>query len=403
MKILMLTPYLPYPLLSGGQIRTYNLLKNLKKDHEITLYSLIKDDRERQFIPELEKFCKKVIPLKRTQNPWSLRNILLAGLTPYPFLVTRNMPIKATQIIKRDLQRNRYDLIHAETFYMMPNIPKTKIPTLLVEQTIEYLGYQSYARKSKLWPIKPFLYLDIAKIKYWEQHFWKKASHLVTMSEQDKEFIQKEISKPLKIDVVANGVDMEFFNKTEKNLPKEPTVLFVGTFKWLPNVDAVKFLVEEIWPSIIKAIPDAKLHIVGFSPTTQILKYAHDHSITVSGGVKDIRDAYGSAHVLLAPVRSGKGTRYKILEAMATGTPIVGTSLSVEGLPVAHLGQALVSNTAQGLAKKTIMLLKDKNLQKTLATNGKKLLEEKFEWKAISKELDRIYRELGQQATSLKL
>lgn len=391
----MLTPYLPYPLLSGGQIRTFNLLKNLCKKHQITLYSLIKDEAERQFVPKLKNFCQKVVVLKRTKNPWHPRNILLAGLTPYPFLVTRNMPIKATQLIAKELLENDYDLIHAETFYMMPNIPKTKIPILLVEQTIEYLGYQSYAQQSRFWPIKPLLYLDIAKIRYWEQYYWKQASRLVTMSKEDRYFIHKAVNKDLKIDVVANGVDMSYFNQTEKKLPLNPTVLFVGTFKWLPNVDAVKFLVEEIWPLILLSLPKARLHIVGYSPTKKILGYAKQSSIKVSGKITDIRQAYGSAHVLLAPVRSGKGTRYKILEAMACGTPVVGTSLSVEGLAVKTGKTALVARTAQSLAKETIRLLKNTGLQKKLAANGKTLVEKKYDWRIISAELDRIYQELG--------
>jgi len=391
----MLTPYLPYPLLSGGQIRTYNLLKNLKDNHEITLFSLIKDESERKYKKELEKFCKKVVLLKRTKNPWDLRNILLAGFTAYPFLVTRNMPLSASRIIVKELSRQNYDLIHAETFYMMPNIPATNIPTLLVEQTIEYLGYQNYAQKSKLWPVKPLLYLDIAKIKYWEKYYWEKANRLVTMSDEDRQFIQSEIGNSQQIDVVANGVDMDYFKLTKIKRPSNPTVLFVGTFKWLPNADAVEFLVEKIWPLIIKQISNAKLHIVGFSPNKKILSYAKNDSITVSGNISDIRDAYGQAHVLLAPVRSGKGTRYKVLEAMATGLPIVGTKLSVEGLPVKSGSDVLISDTDHGLAEKTIQLLKDRQLQEKLAQNGKKLVAQQFEWSIISKELDRIYKEVG--------
>jgi len=394
MKILMLTPYLPYPLLSGGQIRTYNLLKNLKDNHEITLFSLIKDESERRYQKELDKFCKKVVLLKRTKNPWDLRNILLAGFTAYPFLVTRNMPLSASRSIGEELKKQHYDLIHAETFYMMPNIPATHIPTLLVEQTIEYLGYQNYAQKSQLWPIKPLLYLDIAKIKYWERFYWKKANRLVTMSAEDRQFIQSEIGANQQIDVVANGVDMQYFKSTKIKRPQDPTVLFVGTFKWLPNADAVEFLVEKIWPLIIAQIPNAKLHIVGFSPSNKIKSYAND-SITISGDIADIRDAYGQAHVLLAPVRSGKGTRYKVLEAMATGLPIVGTKLSVEGLPVRSGRDVLVSDTEMGLAEKTVKLLKDNNLQAELAKNGKKLVASQFEWSIISKELDRIYKEVG--------
>src|SRR5688500_2493851 len=90
MKILMLTPYLPYPLLSGGQIRTYNLLKTLPDKHEVTLFSLIKEDSERQYIPELEKYCKKVRVFKRSKKPFTLRNILHTAISSYPFLVIRN-------------------------------------------------------------------------------------------------------------------------------------------------------------------------------------------------------------------------------------------------------------------------------------------------------------------------
>lgn len=395
MKILMLTPYLPYPLLSGGQIRTYNLLKNLSRKHEITLFSLIKEEKEKQYIQKIRPFCRKVAVFTRPKSPWATRNILLAGFTPYPFVVTRNLPIGAKAIIAKELKETKFDLIHAETFYMMPNIPKTDIPILLVEQTIEYLGYQSYAQKTKWWPLKPLLYLDVAKIFLWERYFWEKASRLVTMSEEDKRFIQRVVKKPPQIDVVANGVDVEFFDKTKKHLPKLPTVLFIGTFKWLPNVDAVKFLVKEIWPLIVAKLPKVKLRIVGFSPTPEIIAFGKDPRIEVLGNVQDIRDAYGQSHVLLAPIRSGKGTRYKILEAMATGTPVVSTTLGVEGLDISPGKEALVANDKEKLADLTIRLLKDASLQRRMAASGRDLVKKRYNWQSISQELDRIYRELG--------
>src|SRR4030066_2030667 len=139
MKILMLTPYLPFPLMSGGQTRSYNLIKNLSKKHEITLFSLVKDDKERKYIPELEKYCKKVRVFNRPAKPWTLSNILRTGFSTYPFLVVRNLATKENQAIKEELLSSKYDLIHAETFYVMPHIPATSVPVLLVEQTIEYL------------------------------------------------------------------------------------------------------------------------------------------------------------------------------------------------------------------------------------------------------------------------
>lgn len=391
----MLTPYLPYPLLSGGQIRTYNLLKNLSRHHQITLFALIKDNSEKAHIKHLQPFLSKIKVFKRTQNPWALRNILLAGFTPYPFLVTRNFPRNMKSVIKTELSSQPYDLIHAETFYMMPNIPRTTVPVLLVEQTIEYLGYLYYAKTSKYWFLKPLLYLDIAKIKYWETYFWKKAIHLVTMSEQDKRFIKNTLGPSAKIDVVANGVDIRLFSQTSRHLPPHPTILFVGTFKWLPNIDAVEYLISEIWPGIKIAIPAAKLWIVGHSPTKRVTHFSKDPDITVSANIKDIRDAYGGAHVLLAPIRSGKGTRYKVLEAMASGTPVVTTRLGAEGLSVKNGKHLLIGNSGAELTDQTVKLLTSSALQAKLAKSAKQFVTDNYNWRTISYDLDKLYRSLG--------
>jgi len=172
MRILMLTPYLPWPLNSGGQIRTYNLLKNLAHKHEISLFSFIRDDDERKYIGKLKPYCRKIMLFKRTQSPWALRNILLAGLTPYPFLVCIYLSKAAKDALRQELNQEKYDIIHAETFYVMPNIPATEIPTLLVEQTIEYLGYQTYTEQTAMPFLRPMLYIDVIKLKFWEKLFW---------------------------------------------------------------------------------------------------------------------------------------------------------------------------------------------------------------------------------------
>lgn len=392
----MLTPYLPYPLHSGGQIRTYNLLKNLRENHQITLFSLIKNESDRKYIPELEPYCADIQVFKRSSKPFTLRNVLRAGLSLYPFLVTRNLVSETSKAVDKELSTHTYDLIHAETFYMMPNISQRKVPTILVEQTIESLGYQSYAQSSKHLFIKPFLTIDIFKIKYWEKYFWQHADRLITMSQEDKEFIKTQVPEIETIDVVANGVDIEYFDVIKKDLPKLPTVLFVGTFSWLPNVQAVTYLVEEIWPLVRKKMPQAQLQIVGFQPTKTIREYARLDSVSVQGSVKDIRDAYASSHMLLAPVEWGKGTRYKILESMATKTPIVATPVAVEGIHGLESNEhVLLGSSATELADQTLQLLQDKRLQQRLSKNSYQLVKENYNWKVISNELDRIYREIG--------
>lgn len=394
MKVLMITPYLPYPLVSGGQIRTYNLLKNLSSKHEITLASFVRDPSEEKYLNELKPFCKKVILFKR-RKAWSPLNILLSAVTPYPFLVSIYYGISVKKKIQKELEEQNYNLIHAETFYVMPNIPKTNVPILLVEQVIEYLVYQRFVEslpKFALFLKLPLMF-DVAKIRLWERTYWKKAKRLAAMSQEDKKFILNS-DPSLEVDVVANGVDIDFFAKTKKVKAKVPTVLFVGNFKWLPNRDATKFLVEEIWPKIKKQMPQALLWIVGRNPPKDILAYS-SQDIHVDADVEDIRTAYGSADVLLAPIRNGRGTKYKILEAMATKTPIVGTRLAIEGINITSGREAYVASNAQELAEKTVQVLKKPKIGAELAQNAYSLVAADYNWRKISGKLDEVYRKVG--------
>lgn len=397
MRVLMLTPYLPYPLLSGGQIRTYNLLKQLASSHEITLFCLIKDDSERDYIPEIKRYCKDIQVFRRSQHPFTMRNIVHTAFSRYPFLVIRNHVPSVIKATKRELERHHYDLIHAETFYMMPHLPETSTPVILVEQTIESLGYESYAQKA-WWPLKKILDIDIQKIRHWERHYWDIADRLIVMSQEDKLAISQQVEKPQKIEVVANGVDITWFNQIRKQPNHEPTILFVGTFKWLPNREAVEFLVKKVWPLIHKQIPKAKLHIVGNSPSQTVLNYANVQTgISITGNIPDIRDAFASADILIAPVFSGKGTRYKVLESLASGTPIVATSTAVEGLGLTPGVHVEIGDTAQSLAAKAVDLLHNPKRRLQMAEAGVSFLTKKYDWPIIAKKLDIIYRQLGSE------
>ena len=393
----MLTPYLPYPLVSGGQIRTYNLLKHLQDKHDITLFSFIRKDDERQYLPELAKFCRRVVVFRR-RPAWSLSNILLAGFSAFPFVMISTYLSKTVrQAIAAAINREKYDVIHAEPFYMMPNIPRTKIPILLVEQTIEYLVYQKYADDFSFWPLKLLLYLDVLKLRLWEQYFWRRATRLVAMSGQDRQIMLKATHGHKQIDVVANGVDIDYFNQIRRRRHSPPTILFVGNFKWLPNKDAAVFLAQEIWPLIKFKLPQARLWIVGANPTPEIKRLSKISDVVVEGEITDIRDAFSRADILLAPIRNGRGTKYKVLEAMATGLPVVTTPLGIDGLDVVPGRHALVATTAQDLASATVKLINAQPLGQKIAAAAKHLVTQKYNWSIISSNLDRIYQELGQR------
>jgi len=386
----MLTPYLPFPLMSGGQTRSYNLIKNLSKKHEITLFSLIKDDRERENIKELEKFCKKVKVFNRPAKPWTLSNIVRTGLSSYPFLVIRNLATEENQAIKDELTSHKYDLIHAETFYVMPHIPKTDIPILLVEQTIEYLVYKHYVEKQALKLLRPILKIDVMKLKYWETFFWRGAKKVVAMSDSDKKQMDK-LSPGLSIDIVPNGIDAKFFEERKKQTV--PKVLYVGNFTWLQNIEAVTDLVEKVWPKIKKEVPEAVLWIVGMHMTDYI-KNLKSKDIEVTEGMPDIREAYRNSSVLVTPIKGPGGTRLKILEAMASSLPVVTTTVGAEGLGVENDREALINDNLEDLAKSAVRVLKNETLAKRLGETGRKFVEEQYTWEKSAEKLDRIYTEI---------
>lgn len=393
MKILMLTPYLPYPLMTGGQTRSYNLIKRLVDlGHSITLFSLIKEEEEKKYVPELKKFCTEVKVFNRPKRPWTLENVVRTGFSKYPFLVIRNWATGEKKAVEEIIKTQKFDLIHAETFYVMPHIPKTQIPIVLVDQTIEYLVYQHFADDFKLFPLKPVLYLDVLKLKHWEMRYWKQAERVIAMSEDDKTVMSSQVPKN-KVDIVPNGVDTEFFGKKIADREKEPVILYLGNFTWLQNREAVEILVKDVWPKIKASIPKARLWIIGKN-AQDFFKNLRSEDVRVDE-VKDVREAYQKAWVLVAPIYSGGGTRLKNFETFASGLPVVTTSIGIGGTEAKDGEEVIVKDDPKDIAKATVNLIKSPKFYKKIAINARKMVREKYDWDPIAKKLDKIYREVA--------
>lgn len=398
MKILMLTPYLPFPPSSGGQVRSYNLIKNLAQKHEITLFSLIKKEEEKKFVLELEKYCKKVKVFKRSPRPWTLRNILKTGFSSYPFLVIRNSSDEEKEALINELNDNRFDLIHAETFYVMPHLPETKTPILLVDQTIEFQVYQHFVEKSRLFFLKPLLYLDVLKIRYWELKFWKKADKVVAVSEADKQKMLN-LAKNLDVGVVPNGAgeDLMKIGSFSKDI-KEPVILFQANFSWLQNIEAAANLARKVFPLIKKTIPQAKCRIVGQGAREKLKKLSSEDVQIVDLETDDtegVMKAYRQASVFIAPLEGPGGTRLKILGAMAAGVPVVTTTVGIEGIDARNNKEVLIADSWSLMAKNSIKLIKNRDFYRKMTGSARKLIEDRYSYQKISLILDQFYREVA--------
>jgi glycosyltransferase involved in cell wall biosynthesis len=401
MKILMLTPYLPYPPSSGGQVRSYNLIKHLARRHEITLFSLIKNDREREYTQRLEELCQKIKLFKRPERPWTARNILRTGFGFYPFLVIRNLSPEEKGAVIEELKKNTFDLIHAETFYVMPHIPPTKVPILLVEQTIEYRVYLHYAKTFRFLPVRPLLFLDVLKLKFWEARFWKQANKVVAVSEADKEEMLALVPS-LDVGIVPNGAGEDLVGLWGKREPdfKKPIIFYQGNFLWLQNIEAAKILAEKIFPLIKREIPEARCHIVGQGAREKVSNLS-GNGVEVrdlkTSDVEGVKQAYREATVFVGPLAGPGGTRLKILGAMAAGVPVVTTLIGIEGIEAGDGREVLVRDTEKGLVEAVISLIKDPKLHAKIANAARKLASGKYSWEKIAESLDQIYQEVSQK------
>jgi glycosyltransferase involved in cell wall biosynthesis len=395
MKILMLVPFLPNTETSGGQTRWYNLVKHLSKKHEITLFSLIKDEGERRFIPELTKYCKKVEVFERPKSPWTFRNLFLSICSPFPLLLIRNFSFKERAAVKRELENGEYDLIHAEAFYVMPHIPDSNVPSIQVEQTIWHEVYKHHVKTQTPLILRPFFMLDVYKLKFWEVFFWKKATKLIAVSADDKKIMERLIPGT-KVEIIPNGVDTDYYSEKKVERRSPPRVMYgVTNFEWLQNLEAAELLINEVWPLIKRQFKEAKLWIVGRKIPEHILKIARQSSdIEVTESIKDARDGYLYSTVMVAPIKGSGGTRLKVLEAMAAGLPVVSTHIGVAGLGLTNNSQALISDTFEGLAEGAIKILKDTALANKIGKSGQKFVKEHFDWKAIAKMHEPIYKEI---------
>lgn len=393
MKILMLTPYLPYPPSSGGQIRSYNLIKQLSQKHEITLYSLVKHGDEMRYASELEKYCRLVKVFRRPEKPWTLSNIFKTGFSVYPFVVIRNLSKQEKDDVAKTLGSEKFDIIHAETFYVGPQIPETSVPIVLVDQTIEYQVYQHYVQHYKFPFLKPLLWIDVLKIKFWETYYWKKAARAVAVSEADAKKM-RDLVPNLNVSVVPNGVGEDLIDNTPLHYSKR--ILFIGNFNWMQNIEAAKILVSRLFPRILSQIPDAKLLIVG-QYAQKIASLQSDYVQVLDLDVDDIdaiKKAYRDSGVLVAPLYGPGGTRLKILGAMAAKLPVVTTNIGIEGIDAEDGKHVLYGQTPNQLADLAIKLLNDKKLYEQVAEHARKLVEEKYSYPAIAEKLDAIYQEV---------
>lgn len=395
-KILMITPYIPRLSQSGGQNSSFYSIKYLSPNNDITLICLSPDE---EGLKDVKKYCSKVIVVKRGKT-WDPKKVLLTGFSPYPFLVMKHINKDFRQAIQQELENESFDLIHCDCFYPMPNIPKTNIPIVLVDLTVEYGVYEHYVRTLTGWKklFAPLLWIDVLKLKFWETYYWKNTHTVIAFAHEDQELISK-ITKRNDIKLFQNGVDSKFFEAKEKTKKSPfPSVLFgVSNMKWMQNRESVEMIMKDVWPKVKKEIANCKLYIIGRHAPDYYGHYANNDIIVkeadFDGEKYDPIYYYQYCWCLAAPMGSGGGTRNKFLEAMACRLPIITTPEGMGGIKIENYKQSIICKYNQ-IASNTIKLLKNKQERIDMGKEANILIKNKYSYENSVNDLNQIYKEI---------
>lgn len=387
MRILFFTYDLPYPLDSGGKIRSFYLIKELSKKHQVHLFSFYRTKDQFQHLNILKKYCADIKTFQRRRRN-SLRNIFYLPLFPFPAALYYDLSIK--QHVLDYSRRQPLDIVHLESFYTSVYLNnQIHTPQIIGTENIEWQIYKNYVHMQKNPLGRGFLQLEINRIKNFEEKSWKTADSCLAVSAENKEYIKEKSGKNCYL--IPNGVDFHKFNISRDSKQEIKNILFVGNLKYIQNQDAAVWLIDDIWP-IIKSDQKIKLIIVG-QETDSLKSRVKDKNIKILGYLANIEDAYRLADLVVAPIRIGSGTQFKILEAMVSGLPVVTTSLGAEG--IRHDGKqwAMIADSAEKFADGILELLANKDLYEKLAQNAREIIKKYYTWSRIAKDLEKAYEE----------
>lgn len=378
--VLMLTPYLPYPPVSGGRSRTYNLLKRLTRDFAVTLVCFGRPEERAFDLSPLQALCELIV-ISRPASPSKLRAALLSltALQPITMRLYRSNEFRET--VKRLLRVRLFDLIHVESFYMLQNLPpELPVPVFLSEPAIEYLAWWRHARVARPIYQRPALALEALKMRFFEPQAWSAATLVGVMSEVDAQIV-KRAAPGVPTVLSPNGVDTDHFKPSAVRRDPDSAV-FMGDYKYFPNEDAVLYFMREIMPLIRAKRPNFTLTLLGKDPTPALIRLARDprNGLRLQGLVEDTRPYLNRAGVFVCPLRSGSGTRFKLLEALACGCPVVSTRLGAEGLGAQDGRHMRIADAPAAFADAVLRLLDDPQEAARLSYHGRNWVVERHSW-----------------------
>jgi glycosyltransferase involved in cell wall biosynthesis len=389
-RLLVLLPDVPYPLDAGAKIRNHGLLRLLSADHEVDAIAFGAPARAAALAKLVRRF--EIVPV--TAHRSAAGRALDVARTGLPDMALRRFSAAFVGTLKCFLKEGAYDGVQAEGIEMagyLAYVPEAK--RIYDAHNAEFLLQRRFSKSAVSLAARLYSRVQWQRLERFERAIVRSCRLTLAVSQHDANQLRALAGSAATVHVVRNGIDAAAFSAGLPRADQPPNLLFLGKLDFRPNADALKWLVYEVLPPLVQAMPQVRLFAVGAAPPAWLVAAGqHDDRIAVTGYVADERPYLERCAALILPVRNGGGSRLKALIAMGSGLPIISTRVGIEGLEaepdVHYLAAESPSDWVSGLQR----LLGDAALRQRMARAGRLLVEQRYDWSAIQAEVRAAYQ-----------
>jgi len=395
MNILFLSRWYPYPLDNGSRLRIYNLLRQLARQHLVDLISFTSEEIGEERLSPLKSFCQTIetVPY-RPFKPNSLK--AMVGLfSPLPRSVLDTDNAEMRTVIQRKVQDSHYDLVIASEVDMAQYARNISAAKILEE--LEFAVLWDQARTKQNLPRKIRHGLMWQKWMRYISQTMRDFDGSTVVSIPERQLVEQILHKSgcvKPVHIIPNGVDLaNYMGDFGKPVPF--TMVYCGALTYSANYNAVDFFLREVYPLIQTKCPDVKLTITGSLKGVPVDRLPAHSGVVFTDYLEDVRPTISSSWVSIVPLQLGGGTRLKILESLALGTPVISTSKGAQGLELTPGQDILIADSPADFAAAVQRLFADPLLRQALSRNGRQIVESRYDWQRIGQSLNEFITEIS--------
>jgi len=410
MKVLFLTPQVPYPPQQGAALRNWGLISGLAERHEVAVLAFLSPGQSAELATRLQAACRiETVTLKTRRFRDRLHSLFT---TRQPDMALRLASGTYAHRLAEWLARERFDVVHIGGIEMAPFLdvieaarprPLMVFDNLNCEYLLQKRAFLTDLGAPGRWPGAAYSLVQWRRLHRYEAEACRRADHVLAVSDADAVAL-RDLVPELGVTVVPNGVDTRVYQfQSPKSKVQSPNskfqgsgsdLVFTGTMDFRPNVDAVLWFTRKVLPRVREQAPGVHLFVVGQRPHRRLDGLRSDPAVTVTGWVEDVRPYIAQAVVYVAPLRIGGGTRLKLLEAMAMGKAVVATRLGAEGYPVTDARELLLADTPADFTAAVVTLLQSPERRAELGQTARAFVERLYDWRVIVPRVEMVYRRL---------